>query len=129
MIAPAIHIHNRKHISHSTSRIKTYLATLRQSISPQRHHAIPTAPLPGGQSESPTEIRGVYGYHVRARRPTCPYGNLTDICHSVQVRSDDLQCIMINIYYILFGANGKTAHATLVPNFLQLIILMYLFHL
>ena len=88
MIAPAIHIHNRKHISHSTSRIKTNLATPRQSISPQRHHANPTAPLPGGQSESPTETCGVYGYHVRTRRPTCPYGNPTDRCHSVQVQSD-----------------------------------------
>ena len=35
IIAPAIYIHNRKHISHSTSRIKTYLATPRQSRSPR----------------------------------------------------------------------------------------------
>ena len=61
MIAPAIHIHNRKHISHSTSRLKPYYITPRQSISPQRHHANPTAPLFGGQSENPTETRGVYG--------------------------------------------------------------------
>ena len=88
IIAPTIHIHNRKQISHSTSRIKTYLATPRQSISPQSHHSNPTAPLPGDQSGSPTETRGVYGYHVRTRRPTCPHGNPNDICHSIQVRSD-----------------------------------------
>ena len=32
------------------------------------------------------------------------------------------------LLYIVW-ANEKTAHSTLVPNFLQLIILMYLFHL
>ena len=65
IIAPAIHIHNRKHISHSTSCLKTYRTTPRQTISPQRHHANRTAPHFGGQSENPTETRGVYGYHVR----------------------------------------------------------------
>ena len=114
MIAPAIHIHNRKHISHSTSPIKTYLVTPRQSIGPQRHHAIPTAPLPAGQSET----RGVYGYHVRTRRPTCPYGNLTDRCHSVQVQSD------------LGGKyNTQRLHDLLTGHLLQIHRSMYMIHL
>ena len=74
--------------SHSLSHIHYQYTSFPSNISrsgPRIYHEVPgmalseTPPHLGDQSESSTVARYVCG---------CPHGNLTDICHSVQVRSD-----------------------------------------
>ena len=78
MIAPAIHIHNRKHISHSTFRIKTYLETPRQSRSPpetsppsQPRHS-PEANQYGGPEGARMYLLLFYFYFIFVRSSPLP---------------------------------------------------------
>ena len=79
IIAPAIHIHNRKHISHSTSCLKTYRTTPRQTISPQRHHANRTAPHFGGQTSNERWILPILAICYLINRKLTSINN--DECH------------------------------------------------